>query len=63
MTRTGTQADRWRNPERYRCPAPKCGTTRLFKDGFVHGKQRYKCKNCGCRTIAPKPARVKKEKG
>jgi len=27
---------------------PKCGRTEKVKNGFNRGKQRYKCKNCGC---------------
>ena len=27
---------------------PKCGRTEKVKNGFMRGKQRYKCKNCGC---------------
>ena len=27
---------------------PKCGRTERTKNGFHRGKQRYKCKNCGC---------------
>jgi len=41
----------WSNLEGYQCP--RCGSTHLRKDGFVHHKQRYRCKNCGLATIAP----------
>ena len=27
---------------------PKCGQEERTKNGFHRGKQRYKCKNCGC---------------
>ena len=30
---------------------PKCNKKNFVKDGIVHGKQRYKCKNCSYRTI------------
>ena len=26
----------------------KCGSERVVKSGVVDGKQRYKCKKCGC---------------
>jgi transposase-like protein len=26
---------------------PKCGSERCVKAGFNHGRQRYKCKDCG----------------
>ena len=26
----------------------KCGTDKIVKSGIVNGKQRYKCKECGC---------------
>ena len=26
----------------------KCGATKFVKNGIVAGKQRYKCKECGC---------------
>ena len=29
-----------------RCP--KCGRKEKVKNEFMRGKQRYKCKNCGC---------------
>ena len=32
--------------EKIECP--KCGRTERTKNGFHRGKQRYKCKNCGC---------------
>ena len=32
--------------EEKRCP--KCGRKEKVKNGFMRGKQRYKCKNCGC---------------
>lgn len=43
----------WRNPKNLRCGDPDCKSTRLRKDGFVHGKQRYRCKKCGKYTIIP----------
>ena len=27
---------------------PKCGREERVRNGFNRGKQRYKCKNCGC---------------
>ena len=27
---------------------PKCRQKEKVKNGFMRGKQRYKCKNCGC---------------
>ena len=27
---------------------PKCGQKEKVKNRFMRGKQRYKCKNCGC---------------
>ena len=27
---------------------PKCGKKEKVKNGFMKGKQRYKCKCCGC---------------
>ena len=27
---------------------PKCTTENYVKSGFTKGRQRYKCKNCGC---------------
>ena len=27
---------------------PKCGKKEKVKNGFMKGKQRYKCKHCGC---------------
>ena len=32
--------------EKIKCP--KCGRAERTKNGFHRGKQRYKCKNCGC---------------
>jgi len=32
--------------EKKKCP--KCRRTEKVKNGFMRGKQRYKCKNCGC---------------
>ena len=52
LLRTGATADRWRNKAGIRCP--KCRSTKLYKDGFVHKKQRYHCNKCGSVTIAPK---------
>jgi len=30
---------------------PKCGKKEKVKNGFMKGKQRYKCKCCGCNYI------------
>ncbi|MDR2511230.1 MAG: IS1 family transposase, partial [Bacteroidales bacterium] len=27
---------------------PKCKSELKVKSGFTQGRQRYKCKNCGC---------------
>jgi transposase-like protein len=35
-----------------------CGSTNQIKSGVVHGKQRYKCKECG-RTTRENDGRVK----
>ena len=51
MTRTGRNADAWKNTAGYRCP--KCKSIHLFKDGFVHHRQRYKCGKCEGVTILP----------
>lgn len=32
--------------EEMKCP--KCGENKKVKRGFVSGKQRFLCKNCGC---------------
>jgi len=45
----------WGNPSGLRCPY--CQSTKLRLDGFVRGKQRYFCNNCGTGTIVPKEAR------
>jgi len=42
----------------------KCGSERRVLNGFVRGKQRYKCKDCGCNFVegdarAHVPAEVK----
>lgn len=29
----------------------KCGGTNHYKNGFVKGHQRYKCKECGCQFV------------
>lgn len=47
-----TTKEVWKNTDKLKCP--NCRSVRLFKDGFLHGKQRYKCKKCGAVTIAPK---------
>ena len=42
----------------------KCGRTEKVKNGFNRGKQRYKCKNCGCNYTGTKngyPDEVKQE--
>jgi transposase-like protein len=44
--------DVWVNSEHWRCP--QCRSVKLFKCGFVHGRQRYQCKNCDSVTIKPK---------
>ena len=33
---------------------PKCGKREKVKNGFMKGKQRYKCKCCGCNYIGSK---------
>jgi len=33
----------------YKCP--KCFAKVCVKNGFTYGKQRFKCKNCGCNFI------------
>ena len=33
---------------------PKCGRKEKVKNGFNRGKQRYKCKNCGCNYTGTK---------
>jgi transposase-like protein len=30
---------------------PKCFAEKYVKNGFTYGKQRYKCKSCGCNFI------------
>ena len=30
------------------CKCKKCESNEYVKAGFVKGKQRYKCKKCGC---------------
>ena len=43
---------------------PKCGRKEKVKNGFNRGKQRYKCKNCGCNYTGRKngyPDEVKQE--
>ncbi|MGQ3012382.1 MAG: IS1/IS1595 family N-terminal zinc-binding domain-containing protein [Flavobacteriales bacterium] len=29
----------------------KCGSCDCVKAGMAHGKQRYKCRICGCRFV------------
>jgi len=36
-----------------RLGCPNCYSIQLIKSGFEHGKQRYKCKRCGHRTVFP----------
>ena len=38
----------------------KCNKTRIVKNGIARGKQRYKCKDCGC-NFTQGDDRVKKE--
>jgi transposase-like protein len=33
---------------RHTLPSPKCRDTAAVKNGIMQGKQRYKCKGCGC---------------
>ena len=33
---------------------PKCGRDEKVKNGFHRGKQRYKCKHCGCNYTGTK---------
>ena len=41
----------------------KCGCEGLYKSGHVNGKQRYRCKGCGCQlTRFTKRGRSAKEK-
>ena len=52
----------WSMEKEKRCP--KCGRTEKVKNGFNRGKQRYKCKNCGCNYTGTKngyPDEVKQE--
>ncbi|OQY01916.1 MAG: glycogen synthase [Desulfobacteraceae bacterium 4572_130] len=43
---------------------PKCNSKSCVKDGFVKGKQRYKCKSCNYRHTVPLPKtkQLKKKK-
>jgi transposase len=34
---------------------PKCGSEHSVKSGNHHGRQRYKCKECGCQYTLEKP--------
>ncbi len=36
-----------------RLGCPNCYSIQLTKSGIEHGKQRYKCKRCRCRTVFP----------
>ena len=36
-----------------RLGCPNCYSIQLIKSGWEHGKQRYKCKRCGHRTVFP----------
>jgi transposase-like protein len=38
---------------------PKCGSEEYCKDGFVQGRQRYKCKKCVYRYTVNKKSDVK----
>ena len=45
---------------------PKCNCIKRVKSGFIKGRQRYKCKDCGCNyTVeiksAAKPKSLKKQ--
>ena len=42
-----------------RCP--KCGCAVAVKNGIVQGKQRYKCKSCGCNYTQSTMSRTPKE--
>lgn len=46
------ELSKWKNTTGLRCP--KCKSTQLYKDGFVHHAQRYCCKKCEAVTIKPK---------
>jgi len=48
----------WSMEKEKRCP--KCGRTEKVKNGFNRGKQRYKCKNCGCNYTGTKNGTQKK---
>ena len=34
---------------------PKCGSEAAMKNCFVKSAQRYKCKECGCQSLAQLP--------
>lgn len=34
-----------------RCKCKKCRGVHYVKNGYVYGKQRYKCKGCGCNYV------------
>ena len=36
-----------------RLTCPNCFSVQLIKSGVEHGKQRYRCKRCGSRTVFP----------
>ena len=38
---------------------PKCKSSRHIKDGIVHGRQRYKCKDCVYRYTVERKSDVK----
>ncbi len=50
------------------CKCKKCGSEDYCKDGMTRGKQRFKCKKCGCNYIEgdqraekAKPAELKQQ--
>ena len=41
---------------------PKCKSENRVKNGFFKGKQRYKCKQCGCNFTVTYQENAEKEK-
>lgn len=41
---------------------PKCRDTAAVKNGIIKGKQRYKCKGCGCNYTQSNRCRIPLEK-